>query len=331
MYIIGTVGVNTRDKKILHGMIESGVNVIRLNSSHGSQEEFNKVLLDIREYKKNVHILQDLTGGKIRVSKKIKNVIRVVDKEEIIFCGEDIYNNFVSSKKVIPVNISNKVLLNSNIEKISMKDNTMRFKIKSKSKNGIIVEVIRGGVVRGDKGCNFKGINRKSILSNKDKRDLDWSINNSVDIVCQSFVESKEDIYNILRYINKRNHKFKPKIWAKIESSNGVKNILEIIKIVDGIVIGRGDLVPETSLIMTPILQEKIIKIAKENNKDIVLGTHIFDSMKNGRDPDLAEVESIYNNIKKGVNGFLLAGETSVGKKPLETVRFLNTLIRRYI
>lgn len=331
MYIIGTIGVNTRDKKILYGMIDSGLNVIRLNSSHGSREEFNKVILDIRGYKKSVHILQDLTGSKIRVSKKIKDVIRVVDKEEIIFCGEDIYNNFISSKKVVPVNIPNKVLLNNSIEKISMKDNTMRFKIKGKNKNGIIVEVIRGGIVRGDKGCNLKGFIRKSILSNKDKKDLDWAINNSIDIVCQSFVECKEDIYNVIGYIEKRSYKFKPKIWAKIESSNGVKNILEIIKIVDGIIIGRGDLVPETSLILTPILQDKVINIAIENNKDIVLGTHIFDSMKNGREPDLAEVESIYNNIKKGVNGFLLAGETSVGKKPLETVKFLNTLIRRYI
>lgn len=330
MYIIATVGVNTKDSNVLLQMINSGVNVIRLNTAHGNKEEFNNILNIVRGYNNGIHILQDLSGSKIRVSDRIKDVIRIFDKEEVLFCGEDIYRDS-KLRKVIPLNINNNLLTSNNIERISMKDNTMKFRIKKKDNSGILAEVIKGGVVRGGKGCNIKGIKRNNILSIKDKGDLRWAINNNIDIICQSFVEKKEDINNVKLYIQNNSSNYKPKIWAKVESSRGINNIHEIAESCDGIVVGRGDLIPETSLTSTPYLQERVINKAKDMKIDIILATHILDSMKNGRDPDLPEVESIYNNIKKGVNGFLLAGETSVGKRPINTVKFLNTLIGRYI
>ena len=150
---------------------------------------------------------------------------------------------------------------------------------------------------------------------------------------CQSFVEDKEDVEELKKFLDEnKNGDNVPKVWAKIETLKGVKNLERILSCVDGIVIGRGDLIPETSIEDTPIYQEKIIQaVTKFTNKDLIVATHLLNSMKLGKVPSLCEVESIYNLIKEGVTGFLLAGETSVGKAPIKTVKFLNELIVRYM
>ena len=288
----------------------------------------------VAENNSGIHILQDLSGGKVRVSNKLVKIIKVYDNEEIIFCGKDTYEELLKkqiNKKIIPLNITTEALITSNLEKISMKDNTIHFSINKVRSEGVHAKVIKGGIIRAGKGCNITGYKRdNSKLSVIVKKDLMWGIENKVDIICQSYVEKKEDILCIRKYIKNENENYKPKIWAKIETENGVKNIEDILKIVDGIIVGRGDLIPETSLIRAPILQEKIIDASIKNNKDVILGTHILNSMKNGKVPELSEVESIYYSIKKGVSGFLLAGETAVGKAPIKTVQFLHRLIERY-
>ena len=194
-------------------------------------------------------------------------------------------------------------------------------------------KVVKGGIVRKGKGCNIKNLDRSVLsLSKEDKMAILWGIKNNVDIICQSFVENKEDVKSIKNFIDQ--HKTDDtniKIWAKIETLNGVKNIDKIIEEADGIVIGRGDLIPETSIEDTPMYEEKIIsEVSKNKDKDLVIATHLFNSMKVGKMPYLAEVESIYNFMRKGVTGFLLAGETSVGKAPVKTVKFLKNLIYKY-
>lgn len=158
----------------------------------------------------------------------------------------------------------------------------------------------------------------------KTKEAITWGITNKVDIICQSFVEDKEDVIEIKSFI-KVNwvKKIDIKIWAKIETLNGVNNIKDIIDESDGIVIGRGDLIQETSIEDTPIYEEIILREVKKNKgKDIIIATHLFNSMKSGKMPSISEVESIYSFIKSGVSGFMLAGETSIGKAPIKTVEF---------
>ena len=170
------------------------------------------------------------------------------------------------------------------------------------------------------------------VNSDNDKKAIRWGIQNKVNIICQSFVEDKKDIDELKKFIEENNgdNDF-PKIWAKIETLNGVKNVENILECVDGIVIGRGDLIPETSIEDTPVYEDKIIQIVtKSINKDIIVATHLLNSMKLGKVPSLCEVESIYNFIKVGVTGFLLAGETSVGKAPIKTAEFLHNLILKY-
>ncbi len=337
MYIIGTVGPTVKDRTILKGIIDSGVNALRFNFIHGSAIEFLRFLKMAKEIKNDIEIILDLSGTKVRVSNKFEYVYKVYDGEEIYFCGQDKYEEIKdheSKIKIIPLNIKNEVLNGKEYKEIGIKDNTMIFNVIEREDGLIKAATVRGGIIRKGKGCNIKNLERKAIaLNEKDKNAIMWGIRNRVDIICQSFVEDKEDINEIKTFLNDNSSvsKMKPKIWAKIETLNGVNNLKSILNEVDGIVIGRGDLIPETSIEDTPIYEERIIKeVTKDRNKDIIVATHLFNSMKSGKMPSISEVESIYSFIKIGATGFMLAGETSIGKAPVKTVEFLNKLIEKY-
>lgn len=339
MYIIGTVGPNVKDRTTLKGIIDSGVNALRFNFIHGSASEFLEFFKMAKEIKNDIQIILDLSGTKVRVSNKFKYIYKVYDGEVIYFCGEDKYeelknnNNYSNRIKIIPLNIKNKILNKKEYKEIGIKDNTMLFNIIDRTDDFVKAITLKGGIIRKGKGCNIKNLERKSIsLNENDQEAMKWGISNKVDIICQSFVEDKSDIREIKLFLSSNVlDQFNPKIWAKIETLNGVNNIKSILNEADGIVIGRGDLIPETSIEDTPIYEEKIInEVVNAKNKDIIVATHIFNTMKNGKMPSISEVESIYNFMKVGVTGFLLAGETSVGKAPIKTVEFLNKLTNKY-
>ena len=214
-----------------------------------------------------------------------------------------------------------------------MKDGTMQFEVIKKEDRGIRVRVKKGGIIRAGKGFNIKGYIRrdKKNISKKDKIGLDWAIKNNADIICESFVEDISDINIVKRYIEENSEsKYKPTIFAKVETIKGVENINKIADEVSGIVIGRGDLVPESSIIEAPIYQGEIIKNLKGYDGEIIAATHILNSMKRGWTAEFSEVDCIYNLICNGVKGFLLSGETSIGKAPIKTVKFLNDVVNIY-
>ncbi|MBD7915217.1 pyruvate kinase [Clostridium sp. Sa3CUN1] len=335
MNIIATVGPKSIDKWIIKELVENGVETLRLNCSHFNMEDFEKVISYSKSLKNRVHILIDLSGKKVRVSEELKYIYKVYNNQEVFFCGEDYYKNLdfemEKGKKYIPLNLTADKLRKSNIKEISMKDNTMGFKILNIS-NGIVrAKVLKGGIIRGGKGCNISELcNDNKELSYKDKENIKWAIENEIDIICQSFVEEREDIENIIKFIDKENNRCKKDIWAKIETPKGIENLNEILDIVDTVVIGRGDLVPESGMLNSVKLQEKAINIIKNRNKNVIIATNLLNSMKNGQLATLPEVESIYNFINLDVDGFLLAGETSIGKVPVQTVRFLKDAIDYY-
>lgn len=338
MYIIGTVGPTVKDRTALKGIIDNGANALRFNFAHGSENEFVEFLQMAREIKHDINIILDVSGTKIRISNKFQYIYKVYDGEEIVFCGEDKYEKIRATLnqyriKIIPLNIKNNILCKNKYKLITIKDNTMIFEVMAKENGAIKAKVIKGGIVRKGKGCNIKDLDRSILsLSKEDKEAILWGIENNVDIICQSFVENKEDIESIKKFIDEhKTEDIDMKIWAKIETLNGVKNIDTIVEKADGIVIGRGDLIPETSIEDTPMYEDRIVsRVSQNKDKDLIIATHLFNSMKIGKMPYLAEVESIYNFIRNGVTGFLLAGETSVGKAPVKTVKFLNNLICKY-
>ena len=338
MRIIATLGPSINEKLVIQELISSGANTFRFNFSHGTIEDFDAKYKLIKNINKNIHIMVDLPGSKIRISDKLPYIYKVYNGEKLLFCGEDVYINkgyIVKNdrEKVIPLNIENIFLKDKNIRNISMKDNTMNFEILSIDDNGIKVKVKRGGIIRAGKGVNIKGFSRENLkLSEKDKIAISWGIKNKADIICQSFVEDLFDIEKVKNFIklNNTEENYMPKIWGKLETKKGVKNVSIISKSVDGIVIGRGDLIPESNIIDVPIYQDKIFNDLKSYKGEVIVATHILNSMKRGKRADLSEVDSIYNLILKGCNGFLLSGETSIGKAPIKTIKFLVSLIKKY-
>lgn len=333
MNIIATIGPKTIDKWILKELIEGGVDIIRLNCSHFNKDEFEKVIGNSRDLKRNLHILIDLSGKKIRVSKSLKYIYKVYNNQEIYFCGEDFYSSIsfrdMKERRYVPLNIEKKLIERSDIKTISMKDNTMNFEVISVNDGVIKARVIKGGIIREGKGCNIPGlIEEKNYIRKNDVENINFALQNDTDIICQSFVESSDDIKLIKDIIKDKKNKFK--IWAKVETVKGIENINEILNEVDTVIIGRGDLVPEAGILEAVRLQDKAIKIIKENNKRVIIATHLLNSMKNGHLATLPEIESIYNFINLGVDGFLLAGETSIGKVPIRTVKFLKSAIEYY-
>lgn len=335
MHIIATIGPKSTDKWVIKELIENGADIVRLNCSHFNKEEFEHVVKVAREIKGDLHILVDLCGKKIRVSKELDYIYKIYSGQEVYFCGEDFYKLIEISKlkemKLIPLTIETEEIIKSDIKSISMKDNSMNFEIIEVNKGVIKAKVLRGGIIRGGKGCNLSNIyNNKSYLSKNDEESILWALNNDIDIICQSFVESEEDIRLVRDLISKEGKKNSCDLWAKVETPRGINNLEKILKVANSIVIGRGDLVPESGILNAVDLQEKAINIIKENNKRVIIATHLLNSMKNGHPATLPEIESIRKFVKIGVDGFLLAGETSIGKAPIQTVRFLNGAINHY-
>jgi len=339
MHIIATIGPKSMEKYVLKEFMENGVDIFRLNCSHFNEDEFNRVIKYAREINKDVHIVADLCGKKIRVSEILKCVYKIFVGENVYFCGEDFYSTIetenMEEMKLIPLSVKAEALISSDIRNISLKDDTMNFEILEKRQGIIKAKVISGGVIRGGKGCNIPDLDKsETFLTKKDKSDIDWALSKGVDIICQSYVDDKSDIDIVNRYIkskiSKSNKYKKPKIWAKVETRLGMENLNSISNRVDAVVIGRGDLVPECGLLDSVDLQSKAITDLVHKGSSVIIATHLLNSMKNGERATLPEIESIYTFIKSGVSGFMLAGETSIGKTPIKTVEFLKESIDSY-
>ena len=338
MRIIVTIGPVSQDTKVLREIIKLGIDTIRLNFSHFHEDEFKKVISEVRKLKKDVSIIGDLCGKKIRVYDKITDTYKVKSNDIVYFCGMDLYeillNNIEKNSALIPLTITSKEIQDNDIKKIYMKDGTMSFDIIGKDKVFLKAIVKDGGVIRAGKGCNIPNINRiYNELSKKDKEDIKWAINNGIDIISQSYVEGESEIIQIQKYIKKLGLSRKEvNIFSKIETIKGFDNYNEILNISDGIIIARGDLVPECGIVDTVINEFKLLNKLKRQvyDAEIIIATHILDSMKNSNKPSVSELESIYNFIRYGVTGFLLSGETSVGKNPIKTAAYLKKLTDIY-
>ena len=230
--------------------------------------------------------------------------------------------------------VTNSVSVKNDIKKISMKDGTMNFEIVDKDKVFLKAIVKDSGVIRGGKGCNIPGVYLgENLLSDNDKKSLKWAVDNGIDIIGQSYVESSRDILYVREYIKKiRGEKNDIKIFSKLETIEGLKNYKDIVNCSDGIVIARGDLIPECSVEVSVKEEFKLLNNLKygKYGKEIIIATHVLDSMKNSLNNSISEIESIYSFINNGATGFLLAGETSIGKYPVQAVQLLNKLIKMY-
>jgi pyruvate kinase len=325
--IIATIGPATSSKEMLKTIINEGVDVCRLNTSHGSHEDHEQVVKYLREINEEnsgtTSILLDLQGPKLRVGVmengkvELKTGAKItVTTHEMISTADKIYVKFPTLPNDIKPG-----------ETILLDDGKLA--LVAEESNGvdeIICTVVQGGWLSSKKGFNLPQT-RLSIpaMTEKDLIDLEFAIKMQVDWVGLSFVRKAEDILAIKKIIEQ--HDWKPRVIAKIEKPEAIENLDEIIKVTDGIMVARGDLGVEMPMEQVPVLQKKIVKLCIEAGKPVIIATQMMESMITSSSPTRAEVNDVANAVMDGADAVMLSAETSVGAFPHLAVRNMQRTI----
>jgi len=329
--IICTLGpaVNTLDKII--DLIKAGMDMARLNFSHGDYEEHLNFIKLVRKASeitgKHIPILQDLQGPKIRVGKLKSEPIELKTGEIVLLAGEHDLLNHPADGDIIPVqyeHLADDVKLG---DTILLDDGLIELKVLSIEGKKVKCEVVDGGILRSHKGINLPGVNlRIPSLTDKDIEDLKFGLENGVDYVALSFVRKGEDIADLISKMEKFGRTVP--VIAKIEKVEAVKSIDDIIEIADGIMVARGDLGVELPTEDVPVLQKMLIKKANKAGKPVITATQMLESMVSNPRPTRAEATDVANAVLDGTDAVMLSSETSIGEFPVESVRVMDRIIR---
>tara|TARA_A100001011_G_C14305821_1_gene843064 strand:- start:921 stop:2342 length:1422 start_codon:yes stop_codon:yes gene_type:complete len=321
--IIATLGPASTKPSIIKKMINSGVDVFRLNMSHFHEKNDVKEYINIlrsvsKELDKNIGILMDIAGPKIRV-------IACKDEGFRIKKGDILTIGYKNSDVKININPSFKSIDSSSAIKID--DGKLSFKVCEKIDNyHLKVKSLSSGTIFNGNGVNFPKVEfRLPALTDKDKRDVLLGLNLDIDWFALSFVRSSTDIEPILKILKSKNVK-KP-IIAKIEKPEAVDNLEDIISVFDGVLVARGDLGVEMGFDKVPIIQNRIVRLAHKHGKPIILATQMLDSMIYNSIPTRAEVSDVAISVEQSCDAVMLTAETSVGKFPVEAVKMMSSVI----
>ncbi|OGH84894.1 MAG: pyruvate kinase [Candidatus Magasanikbacteria bacterium RIFOXYC12_FULL_33_11] len=332
--IVCTIGPACQDIETLEKMVRAGMNVARLNFSHGTYENHEMLIKNIREVEKKtgepVAILQDLQGPKIRIGKVPEEGVGLVLGKEIIFSTDP------KDKDAIPVGYTELHNFVKAGEIMLLDDGKMQVKIERVVGNKIFTKVVVPGTLTSNKGINIPESNLSGlvVLTEKDKKDVEFGVKQGVDMVALSFVMHPDDIIDLRYHIKKIENDLGIKdnmpirIIAKIEKAEAVKHIKDIIEVVDGIMVARGDLGVEIPAEEVPIIQKKLIDVALENAKPVIVATQMLDSMQNNPRPTRAEVSDVANAVIDHTDAVMLSNETASGKYPVETVTMMSKIIK---
>jgi pyruvate kinase len=328
--IVATVGPATLKPDVLRSLIEAGATTLRLNFSHGSHEDHQSAIRLIRqtafELNQPVGILQDLQGPKIRLGKFAQGDIYLKKGDPFILtsrevpCTQEI--SYVSYDK-----LAEEVPINSTILLDDGKVEMMVEAIDLEQKN-LHCRVVVGGVLSNNKGVNFPGVYLSvKALTDKDRKDLMFGLDQGVDWIALSFVRNPQDVLEIKELINNAG-KSVPVI-VKIEKHEAIEQMEEILALSDGVMVARGDLGVELPAEDVPLLQKRLIATANELGIPIITATQMLDSMANNPRPTRAEVSDVANAILDGTDAVMLSNETAVGKYPVEAVETMAKIAER--
>ncbi len=323
--IIATLGPSTDNENILKKMASFGLDIARLNFSHGNPKEHLNRLKLIRSINKKYHhkitIMQDLEGYRIRIG-KITEPIPLKKKEIIYLTSEDI----IGSGREISFDYkgSFKGIKNGNF--IFIDDGKICLKVKEVARKRLKTEVVCAGLLKERKGVNIPDAKLEfEALTEKDRNDIKFTIEHKTEYVAQSFVNRAKDI-TLLKGILKQN-KSQAEIFAKIESRDALINIDEIIKEADGIIVARGDLGICLPIYKVPVIQKEVVKKCKVAGKPVVVATQMLESMIEEEIPTRAEVSDVANAILDGADGLLVSSETTIGKYPDKVIEMMRKVI----
>ena len=322
--IVATLGPSTDNKNKIKKLVKEGVDIFRLNLSHGDHSYHRNLINLIREIDRTIPILIDLCGPKLRIGKFENNKIFLKKGDNFTLTTKKIMgnNDIVSiSYKDIDKKINKNDL-------ILLDDGRIKLKVVDIKDKLIITKVIVGGELSDNKGVNIIGKNLSiPSLTDKDKDDIDFGVKERVDFIALSFVKTKDDIVELKDILKRKNYQIP--VVAKIEKKEAIRNLKQIIDISDGIMVARGDLGVEMPLEEVSILQKKIIKECLLKGKFSILATQILESMVEKSSPTRAEVSDITNAIFDGADSLMLSSETATGKHPEIVIRTMKKISER--
>ncbi|MGI8670086.1 MAG: pyruvate kinase [Aridibacter sp.] len=329
--ILATLGPASDTREKIEELIKAGTNAVRINMSHGTREEHLQVLQNSRNAAENLglplSILVDLSGPKIRTrSLENKEPVLLHVGEQFTITTRDIVGNereVSTTFKELPssVNVGEPILLD---------DGSLELKVIEKSDTDVICEIIAGGLLYESKGINLPNTFLPiPSLTEKDRADLDWALDQDVDYIALSFVRKAEDCREVKQIIKEKNTREfgRALLVAKIEKAEAIENLDEIIEATDGLMVARGDLGVETSVELVPIYQKRIIQQSIANDKFVITATQMLQTMIENPRPTRAEASDVANAVWDGTDAVMLSAETAAGNYPVESVRTMAKII----
>lgn len=324
--IVATIGPATKDPENIEKAICAGMNIVRLNFSHGTHAEHLAVLQTVRqksvELKAPVTILQDLQGPKVRVGLFEKGSIVLHAGEVVTVTIEDV----LGREGLIPSDFKELCKAARPGVRILIDDGLIELEVLEVFPKTLKAKVIYGGLLKNRKGMNLPGVSLPvDALTEKDKADLEFGLANNVDYIALSFVRHGKDIRQLRELID--NHKSKAKIVAKIEMLEALENLEEIIRLSDVVMVARGDLAVETGQSRLPSTQKRIIALSNEFGKPVITATQMLDSMVENPRPTRAEITDVANAVLDGSDALMLSAESASGKYPFKAIRTMHEII----
>lgn len=327
--IICTMGPSTEKGDTLKKLIEAGMNVARMNFSHGDFDEHGGRLKSLRKYSKELGLpvaaLLDTKGPEIRLGDFEAGKVELKEGQEFTLTARDI----LGTEKEVSITYKQLPKDVKPGSSILLDDGLIGLEVKEVSGDDIVCTVMNGGPVSNHKGVNVPGTDLSmDYLSEKDKADLIWGAENDVDFIAASFVREAADVIAI-RELLKAHGGEKIQIIAKIENEQGVRNIDGILEAADGIMVARGDMGVEIPCEEVPVVQKNLIKKANQAGKIVVTATQMLDSMIKNPRPTRAEATDVANAIYDGTVAIMLSGETAAGAYPVEALKTMVKIAER--
>ena len=324
--IVATLGPATDDLATVQKLIKAGLNVARLNMSHGDHADHKKRLGLVRAAAKlegkEIAALADLQGPKIRVGTFGNGPVSLINGQNFTITIDDV----IGDKEKVSTTYKG---LTGDVKKgdpILIDDGKIRLEVIEVKGNNVLTKIIEGGTISNSKGINLPGVAvNVPAMSDKDEADLIWALDNDCDLIALSFVRSAKDIENVHKIMDKKGKRLP--IVAKIEKPQAVENLREILQAFDAIMIARGDLGVELPYEVVPMVQKRAIQMARQLGKPVIVATQMLESMINSSRPTRAEASDVANAVLDGADALMLSGETSVGDHPVGVVETMARII----
>lgn len=327
--IVATVGPASETSEMLQALVQAGVNVFRLNFSHGThadhQERINRIRENNAKYGFTVGILQDLQGPKIRIGNvEHKDGVKITAGQRLVFTNEEIIGT--SERVSTPYKGMYRDVRMG--ERILMDDGKLEVKVVGIEGTDVVTEVIYDGMLKSKKGVNLPNtkVSMPSVTE-KDYEDLEFGLQNDVEWIALSFVRYASDIQEVKDYIKSKGKNCR--VVAKIEKPEAIENIDEIIAITDAVMVARGDLGVELPAEEVPMIQKMIVEKCNRAAKPVIVATQMLESMIDAPRPTRAEINDIANSVLDGADAVMLSAETASGKYPEEAVKSMAQTIKR--